>query len=108
MDSREHIVTNEPQQQVALYYEKLRVERVGLKIIEIIRGNLEVPVSADVINYSSNIADLGINSITFIRIVVAIETEFDFEFGDEDLDANKYPTVYSIVIYVENRLSELV
>lgn len=73
---------------------------VGFKIREIIRDNLDIPVSIERIGEDSNLADLGINSITFIKIVVTLEREFDFEFGGEDLNYEKFSSVRSLASYI--------
>lgn len=46
---------------------------------------------------------IGIDSITFIKIVVALECEFEFEFDDEMLLNTKFPTVKSMIEYVESK-----
>ena len=51
------------------------------------------------------LSELGVSSISFVRLVVSIETEFDFEFEDTDLDVGKFPTVQSMVTYIINNLS---
>lgn len=48
--------------------------------------------------------DLSINSITFIKVVIIIESEFGFEFEDEDLNINKFKTVMDIVDYIEEKV----
>jgi acyl-CoA synthetase (AMP-forming)/AMP-acid ligase II/acyl carrier protein len=55
----------------------------------------------DIIPIDLNIID--IDSITFIKAVVALEGEFDFEFDDEMLLISKFPTIKSIVDYVESK-----
>jgi len=51
-----------------------------------------------------DLKNIGINSITFIKIIVTIETEFGIEFGDEDLDYNEFPNIQSLVNYVEAKI----
>ncbi len=48
---------------------------------------------------------LGINSISFIKIIVQIETEFDIEFDQKDLKKQRFETLADIVLYVENRIA---
>lgn len=56
------------------------------------------------IQHDSNLADV-LDSITFIKIVVALESEFDFEFDDEMLLITKFPTVKSMVEYVQSKVN---
>ncbi len=53
---------------------------------------------------NSVLADI-IDSITFVKIVVALEEEFDFEFEDEMLTISKMPTTNDLVRYVEERIA---
>ncbi len=76
------------------------------KAFDIIKSNLEESVIQN-INIDSDLASAGINSITFIKIVVSLETEFDFEFDDEKLLFVAFPTLRSITEYTELKVSQL-
>jgi acyl carrier protein len=47
----------------------------------------------------------NIDSITFIKIIVALEGVFDFEFDDEMLLISKFPTIESMIEYVKTKIS---
>lgn len=47
--------------------------------------------------------NISFDSITFIKVVVALESEFDFE--DEMLLITNLPTVRSMVEYVESKIT---
>ncbi|NMA31936.1 MAG: acyl carrier protein [Candidatus Methanofastidiosa archaeon] len=49
-------------------------------------------------------AGAGVDSITFVKIVVALEGEFDFEFDDEMLLITVFPTIKSMIEYVESKV----
>lgn len=49
----------------------------------------------------TDLSVIGIDSITFVQIIVALENEFDFEFDEEMLFIEKFPTIKSLVEYVE-------
>ena len=53
-----------------------------------------------------NFNSIGLDSITSIEMVVAFECEFNFEFDDEMLLITKFPTIKSMVEYVETKASE--
>ncbi|MCX8131452.1 MAG: acyl carrier protein [Clostridia bacterium] len=78
---------------------------IAKKVKQIIAENLEMKESIQIMNLDLKLIDIGVNSITFIKIIVAIETEFDFEFSDEDLDYNKFPNIDALVSYVKNKIS---
>ena len=73
------------------------------KALEVIASNLNSKYLDD-ISLDSDFANIGIDSITFIKIVVALESEFDFEFDDEMLLITAFPTVKSIIQYVESKV----
>lgn len=57
-----------------------------------------------VLGYDSAVSDF-FDSITFMKMVVALESEFDIEFDDEILLIENFPTVDSIISYVESKIS---
>jgi acyl carrier protein len=77
------------------------LEGVKEVIYEKIEGLEETAVTAE-----SKLKDFNINSISFIKIVVALEEKFDIQFGDDDLDASKFETVGDIVQYVEKEMDK--
>lgn len=76
------------------------------KIKHIIAKNLDLQVPLQDIRIDTKLADIGISSITFIKIIVAIETEFDFQFDDVNLDYGKYPDFGSLISYVQFKVNE--
>lgn len=54
----------------------------------------------------STIESLLIDSISFIRLIVCLEEEFDFRFEDEALNRNYFSTIEDIFKYVEKRIEE--
>jgi acyl carrier protein len=77
---------------------------IEAKIISIIKDNLNISIPIEQININESLLDLGVNSITFVKIIVTIEAEFEFEFGDDDLNTNRFPTIQSLVSYVESKI----
>ncbi len=70
------------------------------RAFEVIVSNLSEKVTD--ISLEMDFKSIGLDSITFIKIVVKLEGEFDFEFDDDMLLITKFPTVKSIVEYVES------
>lgn len=75
-------------------------------VLSIIRNNID---SKNFCNLSldSNLNDIGITSIKFIKVVVEIEEKFGFEFDDNMLLATNFNTVKSMMDYIEFKLKEL-
>ncbi len=47
------------------------------------------------------LSELGVNSLSLMRAILAIEEEFDFEFPVEDMAANRFVTISDVAQYVE-------
>lgn len=73
------------------------------KVFKVIISNLDPQVAGN-ITLETEFAEAGLDSITFIKLVVALESEFDFEFADEMLLITKFSTVESMVEYVESEI----
>ncbi len=76
---------------------------VQKRAFEVIIANLNEKVS-DNVTLNMDFNSIGLDSITFIKTIVALECEFDFEFDDEMLLITKFPTVKSMVEYVESKV----
>lgn len=72
------------------------------EILDILCKELKVE-SSTCISEDTTFSDLGIESVSFIRLIVALEENFNFEFEDDMLMADVYPTVYSLVSYIISR-----
>ena len=76
----------------------LKFEDVQQKVEELFRqyGNYE--------DGSNKIT--SINSVDYIKIVVALEMEYDFEFYDEDLADDRFESIRALAEYVFERIKE--
>lgn len=72
------------------------------KIFQVIASNLNSEIGD--VTLETGFSDAGVDSITFIKIVVALESEFDFEFDDELLLITAFPTIGSMIEYVVTKI----
>ena len=77
---------------------------VQKRALEVIVATLSKIVS-DNVSLDMDFNSIGLDSITFIKTIVELECEFDFEFEDEMLLITKFPTVKSMVEYVESKVT---
>jgi acyl carrier protein len=49
------------------------------------------------------ITDYIKSSIDFIKIIVGIETKFDVEFGDDDLQLDRFKLVSDLIDFIEKK-----
>ena len=71
------------------------------KIIEILAANSGIESAINYLENNDDLTQLNMNSISFIKTVVELEREFDFEFEDEALDYNKYKSLNLLCDYVK-------
>ncbi|WP_162463129.1 acyl carrier protein [Paenibacillus psychroresistens] len=69
--------------------------------------NAELNVVIDQTHFKMNLDDLGVNSLVFVQLVVAIESHFDIEFENIQLLNTNFSDANSIIRYIEKRLEEV-
>lgn len=52
------------------------------------------------IDYNSNIIDIGLTSIQFIKLIIKLEEFFNIEFSEEYLSVSSFESISSIVRYI--------
>lgn len=78
----------------------IKLTDISQKVMEIVAPYAK---ASDNITLDSNIAAIGIDSIVFIKIVVLLESEFDFEFDEEKLVISNFSTIRTLTEYVESK-----
>lgn len=66
------------------------IEKIVLESLNSLIGEKEI-------DHDSQLLDLGVDSITFIRLVVDLEDKFDFEVDDEDITLDNFATLSKIL-----------
>lgn len=74
--------------------------KIKEKVFEIIENNVQIYKE---LSPNDKIEDLGIDSLTFVKIIVAIENEFGFQFLDEELDKDAFTDINSFILNVFNK-----
>ena len=74
------------------------------KITEIISVHSDKENVNQYLLKNDDLNQLGLNSISFIKIVVDLESEFNFEFEDEALDYSKFMSLNILCDYVEEQM----
>lgn len=74
------------------------------KIIEILSVHCDMENVNQYLHENDDLTKLGLNSISFIKMVVNLESEFQFEFEDEALDYNKFTSLNLLCGYVEDQM----
>ena len=85
----------------------MTTETIKQEVIELIEDLFkDKGFDSDIIEYVDLIDDCGMDSRTFISIVVEIEAHFDIEVPDDLLTLENFKCVDDIVTIVENEISK--
>lgn len=76
------------------------------KVMDLLRDNVDEPALLDKCGPDDDLSALGINSLTFIKLVIATEMEFGVSWNDEDLDFRNFSTINQIMNYIRLNQSE--
>lgn len=80
------------------------MEEIQDRLIKVIKETLgDLVEGISTIKSDDELSSFGVNSVSFIKLVVAVEEEFGFEFDDEQLDFNNFRTINGIVEYIKER-----
>lgn len=78
---------------------------VNNEVGEIVKTLLVEILGAEVINNIDNdeysLINVGLNSLTFIKLVLAIEEQFSIAFDDEDLVQSRFSSINDFIDYIQ-------
>lgn len=78
-------------------------DQILTKLEEVI--NSVMPEIEDV-NFTSSITEIyGVNSVSLIRLIVAVESKFDISFTDYELALSSYETFADLAAVIEEKLA---
>ncbi|MCI8610500.1 MAG: acyl carrier protein [Dorea sp.] len=80
------------------------ISGIQKKILEVIASNIDEIFSGE-LSLDMDFANIGLDSLTFIKLVINLESEFDFEFDDEMLLITVFPKLETMVEYVESKIA---
>ena len=76
------------------------------KIREILKENLAAPEVVDAMADDGDLTQIEINSITSIKIIVALEDTFQIEFDNDMLDLQNFHTICDLTKYIEAKVGQ--
>lgn len=74
------------------------------EIRNILKGNVELEIPVDEIAVDASLLELGVDSISMIKIILNIENVFDLIFEDDDLVVENFMNIERLVNYVRKRI----
>lgn len=77
--------------------------QIASTVLKIVKDNVTHSISEESFSTQISLKNMGIDSITYVKILVAIEKNFCFEFDDEALLMNRFPTLQHLCDYIEQQ-----
>lgn len=68
-------------------------------VLQIISKNMQIDLDAEK-DFQTNLYDRGLDSITYVKIIVSLEERFDITFDDDFMIDVKNSTIEKIVQYI--------
>lgn len=85
----------------------MTTEEIKTEVIDLISELFgDMGFDTDIIEYADLVDDMGMDSITFISIVVELEVKFDITVSDDMLLIDNFKKVDDIVAVVQNELAK--
>lgn len=78
------------------------LSEIKIKVLELFNLNIGQKIFAD-INLDTNLSDIELDSLSFMKIIVQLEETFNFEFNDDMLDVNRFTNINSVAKYIESK-----
>jgi len=82
----------------------IKMDELQLKILEIVKSNIEKE-EIQTSEFDTDLSTVGMDSITFIRIVVALEEAFEIEVPDDYLLMTEMNTIEKMTNVVAEALA---
>ena len=76
------------------------------RVIDLLKDNVDEPSLLEQCGPDDDLSSIGINSLTFIKLVIATEMEFGVSWSDEDLDFRNFSTINQIMNYISLNQNE--
>jgi len=80
------------------------ISGIQKEIVEVITSNIDEIFSGE-LSLDLDFADIGLDSLTYIKLVINLESEFDFEFDDDMLLITAFSKLKTMVEYVESKIA---
>lgn len=82
------------------------IESIELEVKKIIIKHAKLNIAVKELTTDKELIQLGIDSITGIKIFVAIEDRFDFEFDETNLNPDTFKNITQLCAYVQSKILE--
>lgn len=78
-------------------------DKINTELLDLI-GEVMPEIGDDLNLNTSIVNDYGVNSVSIIRLIVAVESKFKIEFTDYELDLSSYDTFGDLAAVIAEKL----
>lgn len=78
------------------------MEKVAQKLIQFVRETGELPPEF-IIDSQTRLSELGVNSVTFMKVIILAEEAFGIDLDDDDLDYRDFDSLGELITYIERK-----
>ncbi|MCX7748511.1 MAG: acyl carrier protein [Clostridia bacterium] len=71
------------------------------RVVQVLSKQFGGYVPENGLSVDQALTGLDINSVDFVKMVIALESEFGFEFDDDDVSFNRFKNLGDLVSYIE-------
>lgn len=79
--------------------------QIEIKLRNLLNDNIKLNVPIEKLSIEDDLNYLGVNSILYIKLIVAIEDEFDIEFDNDYLAVGSLKNLNMFMDYIESHLN---
>ncbi len=80
-------------------------EKINQELVSLIQAAMP-EIDGDVSLSASIVSEYGVNSVSIIRLIVAIESKFGVSFSDYELDLAGYDSFSDLAAVIEKKLED--
>ena len=73
-------------------------------VLNLIQNYMDEISSDIVVKNDTELMSLGLNSLQYVKILIEIETEYEFEFSDDKINVGSFGTVQEIIDYANEEI----
>ncbi|MCT4564956.1 MAG: acyl carrier protein [Maledivibacter sp.] len=80
-------------------------EEIRKRVVNMLKEFIGEDEGLENLGPDDSLSAIGLNSVTFMRVVIAAEMEFEIEWDDRDLSYGKFSTINNITSYIESSIN---
>ncbi len=82
-------------------------KELELKVRSIIGEIVDNKLQLEQLTIEDDITKVGVNSISFIKLIVAIEDEYGIKFNNEDLIDDKLTILKHLIFHIQKKINHI-